>query len=374
MWTDRHGTLTRRQLWRAVRRRARELPPGPLVVSESDQRTVVIDALAGAWAGRTVRIVPPRAGEMAVRRARKMGPGPRGVFFVTSGTTGASRVVHSRRGLAAAGQTLGTLGFLPAWRRPTVLSLASVSHGHGFTTLLGSLALGGHFIAAEGMEPGEALPGRVELLTGVPVQLREFATGPLAASVRVSAILSGSDQLRESDADLLARRITPVIFDAYGATEAGQIAIATPADRARLPGTVGRPLPGVRIRESGGRLLVRSPVLGRGAFVGDAGYIRDGLVMVTGRADGVSVSGGENVELRAVCAWVERRPGVVTAKASEIPDERFGTRFELHVTADGDLNPDELRGAIRAEFGAAATPAAVGIEVQRGGRQVELDP
>lgn len=362
--TDEAGTLTRRELWRAIRRRRRELRAGagtrtaaPLVLGGEGGRRVVVDALAGLLAGRTVVVVAPRTGERALRVARGARSGRPGVFFTTSGTTGGARVVRSRRGLRAMGQVVGLLGMLPRFRRPVVVSLAPVNHGHGFTTFLVTMALGGHFVAAS----PDAAPrfrglGPIDVLTGVPLQLHELAEAVTDGSTPglppIGLVLSGSDRL--TGAEKLSAAFGARVVDAYGTTESGTLTLD------------GLPLPGVRIRSEQGRLLVRSPMLGLGVFDSDLGFIRDGRVHVTGRADGVRVSGGENTSPDEVRRWLLALPGISAVVLEERHDERFGTRPVAVVTGAGDLDGEQLREAIRREFGSAATPAAVEVTTAGG--------
>lgn len=349
-FTDEMGTLTRRALWDAVLRRRRELRGHravPLVVDGAEPRAVVIDALAGMCAGRTVVVVSPRAGARALRQAHATCGGRVGVFFTTSGTTGAARVVRSRRGPRALGQSVGLLGMLPRFDRPVVACLAPVGHGHGFSTFAVTMALGGHFVSL-GSDPAAELPrlGPVDVLTGVPTQLSELAAA-LPRPVPVGLVLSGSDRLVERE--LVERAFAAPVVDAYGATETGTITLD------------GRPLPGVRIRVEAGRLLVRSPMLGPGVFSADRGELIDGRVHVTGRADGVRVTGGENTSPEAVREWLLAAPGVQAVTLEEHPDVRFGTRPAAVVTASLPIDGEQLRRGIRQEFGAAATPAAVEV-------------
>ncbi len=360
-FSDAGGTITRGALRRLVRERARDLTGPVVVVRGPDPRSVVVDALAGWLARRTVLVVPHRAGERALRAALQAPPTGAGVFFATSGTTGEARVVRSRRGLRALGQLAGPAGVLPWVRRPLVACMAPVDHGHGFTSFLTTLALGGHFVALGGNPVRElaALP-RVDVLTGVPDQLSRLAAASPVPPTRIRSVLSGSDRL--VDPDGLAAALGAAVYDAYGTTETGTVTLATPADRALAPGTVGRPLPGVRIRERDGRLELSSPVLGRGSFTADAGSVRNGLVHVSGRVDGVRVSAGENTFPPAVSDWLAAHPGVLAVSLEERADARFGTRTVARVTAATPLDPAALRAAVRSEFGPAATPAAIIVE------------
>ncbi|WP_335340891.1 AMP-binding protein [Tessaracoccus aquimaris] len=123
------------------------------------------------------------------------------------------------------------LGLLPLPRHPSVGCLSPVDHGHGWSALLLTLLLGGHFLSAtDGAAPIRAA-GRVDLLTGVPLLLREFASA--ATRPRIGLVLSGSDRL--DGADDLAARLGAPVYDAYGSTEAGTLCLASPEDRRRSP-------------------------------------------------------------------------------------------------------------------------------------------
>lgn len=361
-FTDADGTLTRNELVRLVRTTAerRRRGAGPHVVSSDDPRTVVVEALGGLLARRSVIVVAPNAGRVALQAALATSPGRPGIFLTTSGTTGTARVVRSRPGLGAAAQLGGLLGRLPGLRRPVVACLAPLSHGHGFSTLLGTLALGGHFVALgpDAVAQLAALP-HVNVLTGVPLQLRELADNLDAPVVRIDIILSGSDRL--TDGDRIGALLKAEVADAYGSTETGTVTLATPSDRRRSPGTVGHPLPGVRIREQHGRLVISSPMLGRGTFAADAGFIRDGLVHVTGRADGARVTGGVTTDPAMLRTWLLAREDVSGADVASVPDERFGSRLAVVVDATGPLDPESLRRQIRSELGAAAVPVRIDV-------------
>lgn len=362
VWTDDLGTLTRAEFRAAVRERRRRLPEGAIVVHDDHPRTVALTALAGLLAGRGVTVVPIAAGQRALRLARASATPRAGIRFATSGTTGPPRLPSTRSGPAAVAQRIAPIGLLRLPARPVVASLAPVDHGHGFVALLLSLIAGGHFVAASGQtRTALGRVPRVDLLTGVPLQLREFATDPRRPGVPVGMVLAGSDLLDPADAGVIERGLGCPLYNAYGATETGTLTLATPADRRRSPGTVGRPLAGVRIREVDGRLEVRSPVLGRGHLSLDLGEVRDGLVHVTGRADDRRVSGGVTVGDDVVTDWLAALPGVAAVHADWVPDARFGQRRALTVMGAPPWDEDGLRARIREEFGAAATPARLRV-------------
>ncbi|MFD1613243.1 class I adenylate-forming enzyme family protein [Sphingomonas tabacisoli] len=133
------------------------------------------------------------------------------------------------------------------------------------------------------------------------------------------------------------------ILISYGATEfAGPVTAVSPEDHARHGrdkiGTVGRALPGVRLRvvdpESGqdlganadGVLQVVSPRIGpEWIRTSDLARIdRDGFLFILGRADGAINRGGFKVLPESVERALTLHPDISEAAVTGIPDRRLG--------------------------------------------------
>lgn len=373
-WTDAHGTLTEGELLALTHDR-----PDPEVVCEDEPRLLASRLLAGIIDHRRLYVVSPRAGSRTLaaakaRAARDAEVGRRAntgrlvprLVFATSGSTGDAKLVRHRPSALVVPQLLGILGRLPDLRRPVVACLAPLDHGHGAAAFAWCRLLGGRFIFldAAGAVSLLAAGPRVDLLTGVPVQLAELcdAVEAAGARVRVANVLSGSDRLDPALASRLERVLGAAVGNAYGSTETLTVCLATPADRRIDPTTVGRPLPGCIIADApGGRLSVTAPSL-RDPFVADLGWVgADGLVRVTGRADGVRVSGGENISMDAVASWLRGWPGITDAHWRDEPDARFGRRpvVRVKLAMGARLTEAQVREGVRDQFGAAAVPAHV---------------
>src|SRR5206468_4483570 len=149
------------------------------------------------------------------------------------------------------------------------------------------------------------VPVMIERILNLPQRER---TAHDLSSLRI-LLASGSTmspETRRRTMELFGR----VLFDLYGSTEAGWVAIATPEDMRMRPDTAGRPVPGVDVAVFSprgirlpagqtGELFVKSKALfegytsgeekqRRGPYlsIGDLGSVdRKGYLFVRGRAD-----------------------------------------------------------------------------------------
>lgn len=357
-WRDPAGDLSYAEVIAELGRR--RPGSGPVTVRAAEPRDIVLDTLAALDAGRPVVVLGSRAGTLSVEA-----PPRRGVVFLTSGTTGVPRAHTSRRGPGSLRPYLGMLGRLPGLVAPVVGSPSSPDHGHAFVLVLLTWALGGTYVAVGGPV------GHLDVLSGVPVQLRDLLDFGWCGSARL--VVCGSDLLDPALAARLRAELGAQVWDAYGSTETGPISLASPPDVAA--GTVGRPLPGVSVRARDGVLGVRSPGAER-LFRGDRGRLdAEGRIRLAGRADGRLVSGGEVVDPARLRAWLESQPEVTSAAIHRVPDARFGTRLAVRVEGDR-VGLRNLRERIRAELGPAHVPVSVEWCASGGsaGRRAEAEP
>lgn len=200
------------------------------------------------------------------------------------------------------------------------------------------------------------------LVTGTPLSFD--ADDPSATLVSMVAT-----QLRRSDVTrfrwvVLGGSAPPAevpanVVTTYGMTETGSGVVYD-----------GRPLDGVEVRAEDGELLVRGPMLLRtyrdgidpkdsDGFLrtGDAGTVRDGVVVVQGRIGDVIVTGGEKVWPEPVEAALRGVPGVADVAIGGADDDEWGQRVVAYVVA-GDVEPtlDALRDAVKAVLPAYAAP------------------
>ena len=147
-----------------------------------------------------------------------------------------------------------------------------------------------------------------------------------------------------------------MLHNLYGSTEVAYASIATPADLAAAPGSVGRPPLGTTIRlldgdgqpvpaGQTGRIFVGNSIqfggyTGGGSkeqvaglmATGDLGHFdADGRLFVDGRDDDMIVSGGENVFPGEVEDLLAGHPEIVEAAVIAVEDPDFGHRLRAYV-------------------------------------------
>jgi malonyl-CoA/methylmalonyl-CoA synthetase len=199
---------------------------------------------------------------------------------------------------------------------------------------------------------------RATVFMGVPTMYgRLLDSADLApetcASMRL--FVSGSAPLLKAAAESFEQRSGHQILERYGMSETGMLCSnpCRPREGPRLPGSVGKPLPGVGLRITDdddqacapgavGHVQVRGPnVFGgylgmpdktREAFTpdgwfktGDVGRIdAQGYVHLIGRAKDLIISGGFNVYPAEVESHLDKLPGVMESAVVGVPHPDFG--------------------------------------------------
>ncbi|MBP2370333.1 AMP-binding protein [Pseudonocardia parietis] len=229
-------------------------------------------------------------------------------------------------------------------------------------------------------------------------------TTVFAVPVMLQRILeSGADDWRTDDAPRIVAvsgsalpagqarafmdRFGDCLYNLYGSTEVSWVSIAGPEDLRDAPGTAGRApagttlvildendepaAPGVEGRVfvgndlpfdgyTGGEtdLEERDGLLG----TGDVGHLDDqGRLFLTGRADDMIVSGGENVHPGPVEELVSGLTGVREACVLGVADDDYGQRLAAWVVLEpgADLTADTIRDRVRSDLAKFAVPRDV---------------
>jgi fatty-acyl-CoA synthase len=301
----------------------------------------------------------------------------------TSGTTGKPKGASRDAGALAPEGLVRLLAVVPFHRRDVILCPAPLFHSFGLLTLTLGMLVGATFVLPDRFEPETALRlverHGATVLAAVPVMLHRIAARPRSGDPgSIHIVLSGGSAVSAELRGRVTERFGPVLYDLYGTTEAGWVAVATPEDAAARPGTVGRPIPGVDVvvlapdhrpvqPGESGEIVVGGDGVFEGYLdapsdgpvaTGDLGHLdEEGYLWVEGRADDLIVVGGENVrpaEIEDVIAGVD---GVDEVAVAGIPDPEYG-----HVPAAfvvGKASDDGIREACRSAMASYKVPRRI---------------
>ncbi|MET0565988.1 MAG: AMP-binding protein [Acidimicrobiia bacterium] len=276
----------------------------------------------------------------------------------TSGSSGGRKGVRLTldNWEAAARASMDHLGHGPD---DTWLLALPLHHVAGLSIIVRSAYSGGAVRMLPGFDPvtyATHLRRGVTVASMVPTMISrvlEVDPGPFPG---LNAVLLGGGPIPDRLLEQAHASGLPVL-PTYGLTEtAGQVATLRPGQPVE---NKAYPLPGVMLRiESEGLIAVRGPMVSpgyvgepdRGAedwlVTGDLGTIdRDGALRVTGRADTIIVSGGENIDPAVVEAAVVRVAGVEKALVAGLASERWG--MEAVCLYVGKAEPSRVEAELR---------------------------
>ena len=265
-------------------------------------------------------------------------------------------------------------------------------HAWGLAQLTIAAATASTAVLVRRFDVGDTLDAveaeRAQVLAVVPVMLQRILADDTndrdLSSLRIVAC-SGS-ALPAAVATAWMDRFGDNLYNLYGSTEVGQATLATPEDLRAAPGTAGRVIPGTVVEvvdDRGGRLSageIGLIVVGSdGQFTeytgggtkdrirglmssGDVGHFDDeGRLFVTGRADDMIVSGGENVFPLEVEEILLSHPDVVDVMVVGVADDEFGQRLAAVVVCGpaGSVDADGIRSFVAARLARHKVPRDV---------------
>jgi len=290
---------------------------------------------------------------------RNVGPESLAAIVYTSGTTGRSKgAMLTRANLASNAAALAE-----SWRftgQDVLLHVLPLFHVHGlFAAINTVLASGSGMVLMPKFDATAAVEylAGVTVFMGVPTHYTRLLQEPAlnrATTARMRLFVSGSAPLLAETHQEFARRTGHQILERYGMTET-LMNTSNPYEGARVPGSVGPPLPGVAVRvidaETGavqttpdaiGTLEIKGPNVCAGYWqdeqktraefaadgwfkTGDLGRIDgNGYVYIVGRVKDLVISGGYNVYPKEVESELDAIPGVEESAVFGVPHPDFG--------------------------------------------------
>lgn len=308
-------------------------------------------------------------------------------IIYTSGTTGRSKgAMISHRNLVSNAHAL-----IAAWgvtADDTLAHALPLYHIHGLFISLNTMLLAG---ARTNLMPGfdadrvmDALPDAT-LFMGVPTyytRLLASARLTAAATRHIRLFVCGSAPLTPQTFAAFEVRTGHRILERYGMSECG-IICSNPLVGDRIPGAVGRPLPGVEVRVAAdavtGVLEVRGPNVFAGYWrqpdktaaefrdggwfaTGDVATIdADGVVRIVGRDKDMIISGGLNVYPKEIEEVIDQLPGVDESAVIGLPHPDFGEAVAAVVCAKTgvEIDPAIMLEELRTTLASFKLPKAI---------------
>jgi malonyl-CoA/methylmalonyl-CoA synthetase len=271
-------------------------------------------------------------------------------LIYTSGTTGRSKgAMLSHGNLAANARALHAIwGFSP---NDVLLHALPIFHVHGlFVAMHCAFLSGAPMVWLAKFDDAQMIAGLAKstVMMGVPTFYTRLLGNPQFTRERTAHMrlfISGSAPLLESTFAEFEDRTGKRILERYGMSEA-VIITSNPLEGARIPGSVGYPLPGVDLRIGGseetGVLQIKGPSVFSGywempektaqEFTADGWFITgdvgrqdpDGRVWISGRAKDLIISGGYNVYPKEIELILDELAGVTESAVIGVPHPDFG--------------------------------------------------
>jgi malonyl-CoA/methylmalonyl-CoA synthetase len=296
-------------------------------------------------------------------------------ILYTSGTTGRSKgAMLTHDNLAS-----NSFSLVDYWRftdKDVLIHALPIYHTHGLfvasnVTLFARASM--IFLPKFDPELIIKLMARATVMMGVPTFYTRLLQSPSLtkeATKHMRLFISGSAPLLADTHREWSARTGFAILERYGMTETN-MNTSNPYDGDRVPGAVGRALPGVSVRvtdpETGKELAPdtigmievkgsnvfkgywRMPEKTKAEFrddgffiTGDLGKIDPaGYVHILGRGKDLVISGGFNVYPKEIESEIDAMPGVVESAVIGVPHADFGEGVTAVVVCNKDAGVDE---------------------------------
>ncbi len=360
-------------------------------VPDSVKRVFAWTEGAGCWGDDTLEGLIGADGSKPLATKPPVGK----TIVLTSGTTGTPKGAE-RPSPNGIGVVNAILSRIPLSAREHALVSAPLFHTWGFAAFqIGSL-MGSTLVLRRKFDPEDALAQlaqhRCTSMFAVPVMLQRILE--LEDEVKARYDVSSLKTVTATGSAMPPAKVTEFLetfgdklYMLYGSTEVSWASIARPEELRSEPGTAGRPPVGTTVKILGdddqelpagetGRIFVGNDMLftgytgGRGETevvddmlgTGDLGqYDRHGLLFISGRADDMIVSGGENIHAGEVEGLLADMDGVKEAAVVGVDDEEYGQRLAAYLVleAGAKVDADAVRDHVKNNLARFASPRDV---------------
>ncbi len=363
----------------------------PLAEKAGAAHTLTLDADgSGSFAERTAEASQLK--EPVARDMRDLA-----AILYTSGTTGRSKGAM----LTVENLWSNAVTLCEAWgftKSDVLLHALPIFHAHGlFVAINCVLVSGSRMIFLPKFDIAtvlETLP-RCTVMMGVPTFYTRLLASPDFTPepfLHRRLFISGSAPLLAETWQRFRERTGHEILERYGMTETIMSSSnLLEGAGGRIPGSIGKPLPGVELRVVGedggelpagetGTLEVRGPNVFKGYWrqpektnaefrpdgffiTGDlARYDENGFLYLVGRAKDLIISGGYNVYPKEIEEVLDAMEGVAESAVVGVPDSDFGERVIAVVRPSGEPpSADALIAALKEQLAGYKVPKEIHV-------------
>jgi acyl-CoA synthetase (AMP-forming)/AMP-acid ligase II len=266
-----------------------------------------------------------------------------------------------------------TISKLWRWKTSDTLLLSlPLSHWHGLVIgLTGSIYNGSTVYLQEKFNINETLKmlssGKISLFMHVPHVYQKLVEHPNWMNYqfkKVRLFVSGSAHLPPALFEEFYKKYKAKILERYASSEAG--VICSNLYNKRIPGSVGKPLPGVKIKlidEKGnevkdgeGEILVKSPGVFMGYYdetgihyfkdeflkTGDIGFIKNGYVFLKGRVQEKIKKYGYTLFPRDIESVLNKHPNIIESYVTGIQKGNLSDELVYFVVCKNKISEDEI--------------------------------
>ncbi|WP_040490981.1 class I adenylate-forming enzyme family protein [Ilumatobacter nonamiensis] len=313
----------------------------------------------------------------------RFGPLRASMVLYTSGTTGAPRGVPpldpaSVTDLDRLFRYGASVGSVPPYPDEAVTLLTlPIHHGAGPMIATATCANGGTAVLLDPYDAEEALRlidrHGVQSWTAVPTMLLRIMALPEDVLDRydlssLTALTTGAAAVPQTLKEWVIEHLGPdVLWESYGASEAGMISYTAPEHQLSKPGTSGIPFDGVEIAivdeqwnrlpaGETGEIAVNTPTVLKGYLgrdelgedtikdgfyrTGDVGHLdEDGFLFITDRIKDMIVAGGVNIYPAEIEKAIVEHPDVEDCAVIGIPHDDFGEQPLAYVVPRSGSSP-----------------------------------
>ena len=297
----------------------------------------------------------------------------------TSGSTGnPTGVVHTTGSHVYS--AAGVISFFGISAGDRWLVSLPLNHVGGLSIFTRTFLSGGAAVFPESRQAvGSALAGgHADFISMVPTQLIRFmSSGALHGALsRMRAILLGGSSVPEWVIDRALDLSLPIV-PSYGSTESCSLVTAVPPGSARaVYKTSGKVLPYRKLAADGeGRILLGGKTRFAFCFEGgekvfppegdwfatsDLGRVDEyGNWIITGRADEVFISGGENINPFEIEKHLTAIDGIDAAVVVPVPEPEFGQVPWAFIFSSGAMGPGDITAYLKTSLPSFKVPKKI---------------